>query len=110
MILELNVLPLKKAGRAPAASRMNSEPICVAPTGDRCGEGVIWHELHAAVYWVDINRFLIHRFTHATESVRSWLFDEPATALSRTSADNILELALPSGVLLWEPDDNFRDD
>jgi sugar lactone lactonase YvrE len=109
MILELNVLPLKNPGKAPAASRMNSEPICVAPTGDRCGEGVIWHELDAAVYWVDINRFLIHRFTPANESVRSWFFDEPATALSLTSADNILAVALASRVILWEPETDLRN-
>lgn len=89
---------------------MNSEPICVAPTGDRCGEGVIWHETHAAVYWVDINRFLIHRFIPATETVQSWFFDEPATALSLTSADNVLVVALASRVILWEPQTDLRHD
>ena len=110
MILELNVLPLKILSERLLLSRMNSEPICVAPTGDRCGEGVIWHETHADVYWVDINRFLIHRFTPVTESVRSWFFDEPATALSLTSADNILAIALASRVILWEPETDLRHD
>ncbi|HEX3104029.1 MAG TPA: SMP-30/gluconolactonase/LRE family protein [Terriglobales bacterium] len=82
----------------------------MAPTGDRCGEGVIWHETHADVYWVDINRFLIHRFTPATEGVRSWFFDEPATALSLTSTDNILAVALASRVILWEPETDLRHD
>ena len=110
MILELNVLPLKILSERLLLSRMNSEPICVAPTGDRCGEGVIWHETDADVYWVDINRFLIHRFTPATEGVRSWFFDEPATALSLTSADNILAVALASRVILWEPETDLRHD
>jgi sugar lactone lactonase YvrE len=110
MILELNVLPLKILSERLLLSRMNSEPICVAPTGDRCGEGVIWHETHADVYWVDINRFLIHRFTPATEGVRSWFFDEPATALSLTSTDNILAVALASRVILWEPETDLRHD
>ncbi len=58
-----------------------SQPICVAPTGDVCGEGAVWHAAHSAVYWTDINRFLIHRFTLADQCVRTWFFDEPVTAL-----------------------------
>ncbi|MGH9439316.1 MAG: SMP-30/gluconolactonase/LRE family protein, partial [Terriglobia bacterium] len=38
------------------------EPVCVAPTGDRCGEGPVWHPGAQALYWTDIGRFLIHRF------------------------------------------------
>ena len=61
---------------------MISEAICVAPTGDRCGEGVLWHEAHTAVYWTDINRFLIHRFNVADQTMRSWFFHEPVIALA----------------------------
>src|SRR5205807_9139608 len=53
-----------------------SEPVCIAPTGDRCGEGAVWHSAHSAVYWTDINRFLIHRYTVADHCVRTWFFDE----------------------------------
>jgi len=56
---------------------MISEPICVAPTGDVGGEGVVWHAGHSAAYWTDINRFLIHRYTTADKCVRTWLFEEP---------------------------------
>lgn len=89
---------------------MISKPVCVAPTGDRCGEGVIWHEAHAAVYWTDINRFLIHRFTPADNCVRSWFFEEPVTALSRTTRDSILVVALGSRIILWEPESDVRHD
>lgn len=89
---------------------MNSEPICVAPTGNRCGEGAIWHEGHASVYWTDINRFLIHRFTPSTSNVRSWFFDEPVTALSLTNRDGVLAVALGSRVILWEPENDLRHD
>lgn len=65
-------------------SRMVSNPVCVAPTGDVCGEGAVWHAAHNAVYWTDINRFLLHRFTAADQSVRTWFFDEPVTALTLT--------------------------
>ena len=87
---------------------MNSNPFCVAPVGCRCGEGVIWHEAHNAVYWADINRFLIHRFTPSDNCVRSWFFDEPVTALSLTDHDDVLVVALGSRVILWEPEADSR--
>ena len=80
-----------------------SEPVCVAPTGDVCGEGVVWHAAHAAAYWTDINRFLIHRFTPADECVRTWFFDEPVTALTLTDRDDTLAVILGSQVVLWQP-------
>ncbi|HEV2205436.1 MAG TPA: SMP-30/gluconolactonase/LRE family protein, partial [Candidatus Acidoferrales bacterium] len=82
---------------------MISEPVCVAPTNDVCGEGLVWHAAHHAVYWTDINRFLIHRFTRADECVRTWLFDEPVTALALTDRDDTLVVVLGSSVILWEP-------
>jgi sugar lactone lactonase YvrE len=89
---------------------MNLNPICVAPTGNRCGEGVIWHEANAAVYWTDINRFLIHRFTPADNCVRSWMFNEPVTALSLTNNDPVIVVALASRIILWEPGTDSRRD
>jgi len=87
---------------------MISELRCVAPTGDVCGEGVVWHAAHAAAYWTDINRFLIHRFTPADLCVRTWLFDEPVTALTLTDRDDTLAVILGSGVILWEPQSDKR--
>ena len=82
---------------------MIAEPVCVAPTGDACGEGVVWHAAHAAAYWTDINRFLIHRFTPADQCVRTWFFDEPVTALTMTDRDDTLAVILGSQAILWEP-------
>jgi sugar lactone lactonase YvrE len=87
---------------------MIAEPVCVAPTGDVCGEGVVWHAAHAAAYWTDINRFLIHRFTPADQCVRTWFFDEPATALTLTDRDDVLVVVLGSQVILWEPSSDRR--
>jgi sugar lactone lactonase YvrE len=87
---------------------MISEPVCVAPTNDACGEGVVWHAGHRAAYWTDINRSLIHRFTPADECVRTWLFDEPVTALALTDRDDTLAVVLGSKVILWEPHSNRR--
>jgi sugar lactone lactonase YvrE len=65
-------------------------PVCVAPVGDRCGEGVVWHAAERALYWTDINRFLIHRLDEETQSVRTWMFDEPVTAMALTERDDTL--------------------
>jgi sugar lactone lactonase YvrE len=87
---------------------LNSEPTCVAPSGDRCGEGAVWHAAHGAMYWTDINRFLIHRFTLADQCVRTWFFDEPVTALTLTGNDDVLAVVLGSQVVLWEPASDTR--
>lgn len=76
---------------------------CLAATGDKCGEGAVWHPGEEAVYWTDINRFLIHRYSLADRSVRTWFFDQPVTALVLTIRDDILAVVLGSGVILWEP-------
>jgi sugar lactone lactonase YvrE len=89
---------------------MIGDPVCVAPTGDVCGEGVVWHAAHNAVYWTDINRFLIHRLNLADSSVRSWMFEEPVTALCLTDREDVLEVVLGSSVILWEPGRDLRHD
>ena len=79
------------------------EAVCVAPAGDRCGEGPVWHPEEQALYWTDINRFLIHRLQPAHGCVKSWFFDEPVTALALTGREDTLAVALGSRVLLWKP-------
>lgn len=87
-----------------------SDPICCAPTGDRCGEGIVWRPEEQVVYWTDINRFLIHRFDPANGSVKSWLFDEPVTAMLLTDRDGTLAVVLGSRVIFWEPSSDSRRD
>jgi sugar lactone lactonase YvrE len=89
---------------------MTSKPVCVAPTNNRCGEGAVWHESHGAVYWTDINRFLIQRYTLADQCVKSWIFDEPVTALILTNRDDVIVVVLASRVILWEPATDTRRD
>jgi len=84
-------------------SKSKSEAVCLAPSGDRCGEGVLWHPEEQAVYWTDINRFLIHRYDAAGQSVRSWFFDEPVTTVLRTTRPDTLAVCLGSQIILWNP-------
>jgi sugar lactone lactonase YvrE len=83
---------------------------CVAATGDRTGEGAVWHEAHNAVYWTDINRFLIHRYTLADQCVKTWIFDEPVTALTLTAKNDELVVVLASRVIFWTPATDDRRD
>jgi len=78
-----------------------SEVICLAPTGDRCGEGVLWHAEEQSVYWTDINRFLIHRYDTAAKSVQTWFFEEPVTTVLRTSRQDTLAVCLGSQIIFW---------
>jgi sugar lactone lactonase YvrE len=89
---------------------MSGTPVCVAAAGDRCGEGAVWHAARQAVYWTDINRFLIHRLTPADQCVRTWFFGEPVTALTLTNRDEVLAVVLGSRVILWEPATDARND
>ena len=85
-------------------------PLCVVPSGDWTGEGAVWHALHKALYWVDINRFLIHRFEPETGNVRNWFFAEPVTALGLSDRPDTLIVALASHVILWQPANDARAD
>lgn len=83
---------------------------CVARVGDRTGEGAVWSAAEQALYWVDITRFLAHRWDFATQAVRSWHFTEPACALALTDRPGTLMLALGSKIILWRPETDFRSD
>ncbi|HTN62889.1 MAG TPA: SMP-30/gluconolactonase/LRE family protein [Devosia sp.] len=82
----------------------------LVPAGDRCGEGALWSEGEQAVYWTDINRYLVHRYRLADRATHSWMFDEPVVALSLTTDPDKMIVALGSGLLLWSSatDDRTR--
>jgi len=71
---------------------------------------VLWHSDEQAVYWTAINRFLIHRYDPGNGSVKSWLFDEPVTAVLPTDRDKTLAVCLGSKIILWEPSSDSRRD
>lgn len=90
--------------------KTQEEVECVVPAGDHCGEGPVWHSGEQALYWTDINRFLIHRLDAQELSVKSWFFDEPVTALALTDRQETLAVALGSRLMLWNPATDKRDD
>ena len=89
---------------------MPQEVQCVVPAGDKTGEGAVWSAQEQAVYWCDINRFLVHRYDEKTDSTQSWLFDEPVVAVSLTRETGRFLLALASKLIWWWPKTDRRED
>ena len=85
------------------SAQMANEIRCAVPAGDICGEGAVWHPEQSALYWTDINRFLVHRFTPATSTTRTWIFDEPVTSVNLTEDNEQLLLVFASQVGSWSP-------
>ena len=83
---------------------------CRALTGDRCGEGAAWDDATQALYWCDINRFLVHRFDERTALVKTWMFDEPVVAAAVTRTPGQMLLALASRLIHWTPATDTRRD
>jgi len=83
---------------------------CIAPVGDICGEAATFSAEDNCLYWVDINRFLVHRMDLATQAVTSLLFDEPVVALSLTDQPGRLLVALGSKLIFLDPATDRRED
>ena len=77
---------------------------CIVPAGDWCGESPVWNTAQQALFWVDINRRLVHRFRPDTLEVRTWEFEEPVPAVALTVKENLLLVALASRLVIWEPE------
>ncbi|MEQ9691368.1 MAG: SMP-30/gluconolactonase/LRE family protein, partial [Bauldia litoralis] len=72
---------------------------CLVPAGDWTGEGAVWHAGEKALYWVDISRFLVHRYDSGQKSTRNWFFDRPPTALALTDRPDKLLVALGGSLI-----------
>jgi len=81
---------------------------CIAPVGDICGEAATWSADENTVYWVDINRFLIHSLEIQNNSVKSLFFDEPVVALSLTDSPGKLLVTLASKLIILSFGTNHR--
>ncbi len=84
--------------------------VSVAGSHDLVGESPVWHPQERCIYWVDINRFRIHRFSPAISDLHTWQFDEPVTTISLTTKDRVLLVATGGRLILWKPDKDERTD
>jgi sugar lactone lactonase YvrE len=83
---------------------------CIASTNDICGEGAVWHPEESAVYWTDINRCLLHRYTISDTKVATWQFEQPVTAVTLTTDPDLLLIVLGGSIVLWHTKDCHRTD
>lgn len=81
---------------------------CLVPTGDICGEAATWNADTNQIYWVDINRFLVHVYDLGAGTTRSHLFDEPVVALSLTDRDGVLLVCLGFQLVLLNTETDAR--
>lgn len=89
---------------------LNKSIRCLAPVGDQCGEAATWVPEENALYWTDVNRFLVHRMPLDTLAVETWQFPEPCVALFLTNRPGTLLLALGSKLVKWQPATDVRED
>lgn len=87
-----------------------SSPVCLAAVADRCGEGAVWSAEESAIYWTDINRFLIHRMDYPSWQLRTWVFHEPVVALALATDPSRMLVALGSRLIWWWPESDERVD
>jgi sugar lactone lactonase YvrE len=98
----------------PARARLKLEAAmadmisCLAPVGDQCGEAATWSPSEQALYWTDVNRFLVHRRDWVSGAVTSFFFDEPCVALMCTPTPGEILVALGSRLICWRAADDHR--
>ena len=79
------------------------EPVCIAPTGDICGEAATWDATRNRLYWCDINRFLLHVHDPVAGTTRTHQFEQPVVAMSLTDRPGWLLVALGGKIICSTP-------
>jgi len=57
-----------------------NEITCLVEGRNVVGESPLWHPEHDAIYWTDVNGFLIQSYRIGDSEVTVWRFDEPVCA------------------------------
>jgi len=68
----------------------------------------LWEAASRCIYWTDINRFLVHRYSIERAEIKTWFFPEPVTCVLATDKSGVLLLVLGSKAMLWEPECDVR--
>lgn len=87
---------------------MEDQIVCVSPSGDICGEGAVWDPGDEVLYWADINRYLLHRYSLHRHTAETWCFNEPVVSVNRTSESGTLLLVLAERIVLWTASEHPR--
>ena len=80
------------------------EPICIAATGDVCGEGVCGSGIHNPSIGPTSIDFWSIAICCQDGIVKTWFFSEPVTCVMETNRRDTLALSLGSGIALWKPE------
>nr|WP_238947709.1 SMP-30/gluconolactonase/LRE family protein [Caldimonas brevitalea] len=81
-----------------------SDLLAVWPARAGLGEGLSWSPRQQALYWVDIVRQRLYRYTPANGHRERWYFDEPITAVAERRDGPGLLVSLRSGFAYFEPE------
>jgi sugar lactone lactonase YvrE len=76
---------------------------CVAPTRSRVGEGAVWDDRAAVLWWVDIPAGIVYRYDPASGENRGHEIGEPVGCLALREAGGLV-LATQSGFWFWDPE------
>lgn len=80
---------------------------CVADTQSGVGEGAVWDDRAACLWWVDIPAALIHRFDPVTGANEGFDFGEPVGCLAVREAGGLV-LTAKSGFYIYDPIEGTR--
>lgn len=81
---------------------MSNEVKLLVQSQCELGEGILWHTAEQAIYWVDILRQQLWRYTPNTDVQACWFLPQMITAVLPTTQKQLL-LALADELALFDP-------
>ena len=76
---------------------------CVVDCKSWLGEGPLWSPGEKALYWTDVTAYRIHRWTPATDALRSWRMPEMVTSMALRARGGLI-VATTTGIDAWDPE------
>lgn len=83
--------------------RFLSKPVCVWAAAATLGEGTCWSVREQALYWVDILKQRLFRYTPANRELRQWLLPETVSAVAERALRPGLIVTLRRGFAFFDP-------